>query len=259
MFNRDSAESTAPPLFTSPPSYAVLKIAAQKPQELDVASLPRARLSGHPFSIDHADILLVVEGSQVMNWFSNGNVKPILYYCFIHRLDSMVYEQFLTPLKLLQLGVMTTSQVMNWFSNGNVKLIRYYCFIHRLDSMVYEQFLTPLKILTVGGDDDAASTAEELSGTSATAKNAVEDLPKCVQAELALNLLLCQDLPAPSAQLARTGTIHSDLKSCSMEFRSFTFNTSSPNTASFAFLLTLCVLVAGFLLFGAYGSSTISF
>jgi len=44
-----------------------------------------------------------------------------------------------------------------------------------------------------------------------------------------------------------------------MEFRSFTFNTSSPNTAPFAFLLTLCALAADSLLFGAYASSTIGF
>ncbi|KAF8345208.1 hypothetical protein F5887DRAFT_1074579 [Amanita rubescens] len=209
MFNRDSAESTAPPLFTSPPSYAVLKIAAQKPQELDVASLPRARLSGHPFSIEHADILLV------------------------YRLARLLYSLMIGPLGRRR--------------KPGYELVFKWEFPHAIEA------------LTVGGDDDAASTAEELSGTSATAKNAVEDLPKCVQAELALNLLLCQELPAPSAQLARTGTIHSDLKSCSMEFRSFTFNTSSPNIASFAFLLTLCALVAGSLLFGAYGSSTISF
>jgi hypothetical protein len=73
-----------------------------------------------------------------VNWVSNGNVKPelqssltsILYYWFIHRLDSMVYERYLTPLKLLQLWMTTT-----WI---------------------------------------AASTAEESSGASATAQNAVE-------------------------------------------------------------------------------------
>src|ERR1700684_705785 len=39
---------------SSSSSYATLKITARKPQELDVTSLPRARLLGHPFSIEQA-------------------------------------------------------------------------------------------------------------------------------------------------------------------------------------------------------------
>ncbi|KAF8342370.1 hypothetical protein F5887DRAFT_1076169 [Amanita rubescens] len=62
--------------------------------------------------------------------------------------------------------------------------ILYYWFIHRLDFMVYEQFLTPLKLLQLWTTWNAASTAEESSGASATAKNTVEVLPECVQAEL---------------------------------------------------------------------------
>jgi len=48
IWQGDESES----IFTS--SYVVLKISAQKPQELDIASLPRDRHSGCPFSIKHA-------------------------------------------------------------------------------------------------------------------------------------------------------------------------------------------------------------
>ena len=54
--------------------------------------------------------------------------------------------------------------------------ILYYWFIHRLNFMVYEQFLTPLKLLQLWMTRMwiAARTAEESSGASASAKDAIE-------------------------------------------------------------------------------------
>ncbi len=61
---------------SSPSSYVIL---TQKPQELDVASLPRDRLSGRPFSIEYAYHLAGLMIGQA----------TLLFQRFIHRLDSM--------------------------------------------------------------------------------------------------------------------------------------------------------------------------